>query len=149
MKITKLKKKAAGFTLVELVIVIAIVIVLSVVSVPIYRSYVDKAKMTEGYALLATILSAQKAYFSEHGRFLRYTLDTNYNEVLGVDARGNKYFTWFNAGDNGIGGLYYFEAYAYKPIELQENGTSRLWIQYSITRGAMIREADSWDPSWT
>ena len=59
-----------GFTLVELVITIAIVIILSVVSVPLYRGYVDKAKLSEGYALLGQILSAQKAYFSEYGNFL-------------------------------------------------------------------------------
>ena len=58
-----MKKK--GFTLVELVITIAIVIILSVISVPIYRGYVDKAKWSEAYALLGMIYSAQKNYYSE------------------------------------------------------------------------------------
>ena len=87
-----------GFTLVELVIVIAIVIILSVISVPIYRGYVDKAKMSEGYALQGAILSAQKAYFSEYGHFLKYKsgeLFTGYDSRLGIDARGNKFFTCF------------------------------------------------------
>ena len=101
-------KKQKGFTLVELVITIAIVIILSVVSVPIYRGYMDKAKLSEGYALLGTILSAQKNYFSEYGNFLddgngTPTGSTSWytcNEpILGIDARGNKYFTWFHAGD--------------------------------------------------
>ena len=100
--------KNKGFTLVELVITIAIVIILSVVSVPIYRGYVNKAKMAEGYALLGTLLSAQKAYFSEYGNFFddgsgTPKADTSYytcNEpILGIDARGNKYFTWFNVGE--------------------------------------------------
>ncbi len=58
MKNLRFKERCSnvGFTLVELVIVIAIVIILSVISVPIYRGYVDKAKYAEGYALLGNIL---------------------------------------------------------------------------------------------
>ena len=92
--------RQCGFTLVELVIVIAIVIILSVISVPIYRGYVDKAKWAEGYALLGTILSAQKAYYSEHGNFLAADHSegsfSGYEKVLGIDARGNKYYTSFH-----------------------------------------------------
>ncbi len=98
-----MKTKLKGFTLVELVITIAIVIILSVISVPIYRGYVDKAKMSEGYALLGLILAAQKNYYSEYGIFLddnqssigneRYSYS---EEVLGIDASGNKYYTAFN-----------------------------------------------------
>ena len=82
-------KRSRGFTLVELVITIAIVIILSVISVPIYRGYVDKAKMSEGYALLGQILSAQKNYYSEYGNFLKIS-DTssktysNYEAVLNI-----------------------------------------------------------------
>ncbi len=99
-----MKRKLKGFTLVELVITIAIVIILSVISVPIYRGYVNKAQMSEGYALLGLILSAQKNYYSEYGMFL----DDNFSsspvensftckeEVLGIDASTNKYYTIFN-----------------------------------------------------
>ena len=45
-------KSKKGFTLVELVIVIVIVGILSVISVPIYRGYVDRAMRTEGEVLL-------------------------------------------------------------------------------------------------
>ena len=109
MKKLKIKQKSnrTGFTLVELVIVIAIVIILSVISVPIYRGYVDKAKLAEGYALLGQVLSAQKAYCSEYGYFYKSTYThgpsigyydafcKSYDTVLGIDARGNKYFSTF------------------------------------------------------
>ena len=105
------KRKNDGMpdrNIVELVIVIAIVIILSVISVPIYRGYVDKAKWAEGYSLLGTIISAQKAYYSEYGNFLHesnaaHGASSNWtsNEtVLGVDARGNKYFTLFSVNWN-------------------------------------------------
>ena len=100
MKISKIKKKK-GFTLVELVITIAIIIVLSSISVPIYKNYVWNAKKSEGYMLLATIRDAQLNYRNEHGNFLFFTgtcSKTNNgwtcNEtVLGIDARANKYYS--------------------------------------------------------
>ena len=138
--------RQCGFTLVELVIVIAIVIILSVISVPIYRGYVDKSKMAEGYALLGSILSAQKAYYSQHGNFLRcehsssgrkwYTAN---EEVLGIDARGNKYFTFFYVngwGDNKE--KYLVTAGVTKPEDLQSDGKNRLFLDYNITTGVSI-----------
>ena len=95
------QKRIKGFTLVELVITIAIVIILSVISVPIYRNYTDKAKWAEAYAIAGTLLSAQKSYYAEYGNFLRHADSdgyTSYDHVLGIDARGNKYFTYFHSG---------------------------------------------------
>ena len=135
-----------GFTLVELVITIAIVIILSVISVPIYRGYVDKAKLSEGYALLGVVLSAQKAYYSEYGNFYQdyYSPDngwTTYNSFFGIDARGNKYFTLFQPGP-GSSSTYdiknYFFAYAKLPSEYQIKGSTKLSLVYSITSGATI-----------
>mgnify|MGYP002622193826 CR=1 FL=1 len=135
-------KKLKGFTLVELVITIAIVIILSVISVPIYRGYVDKAKMAEGYALLGTILSAQKAYYSEHGHFywspnnMDYDWSCCYPE-LGIDARGNKYFTVFYSDSNPSSNFNKIGFYAYvkKPEEVKGDEKTRLGFKYNVTLG--------------
>ena len=50
-----------GFTLVELVIVIIIVGILSIISVPVYRGYVEKAMLTEGKTLIGAIGRAELA----------------------------------------------------------------------------------------
>ena len=91
-----MKRKLKGFTLVELVITIAIVIILSLVSAPIYRNYVDKAIAAEGVALLGSLYSAEKAYYAEYGNFYTKTITTSYDQTLGVDARGNKYFSIYS-----------------------------------------------------
>ena len=142
-KLLKFRKNHNGFTLVELVIVIAIVIILSVISVPIYRGYVDKSKMAEGYALLGTILSAQKNYYSEHGNFLEYSASkdqTSYEPALGIDARGNKYFTWFTAA--GVGGIgkskTMFKGWTKIPVELRVDEKAELMLEYNITTGSTI-----------
>ena len=93
----KLKKK--GFTLVELMTVVIIVGILAAIAVPLYRANVKKAMASEGAALLGAVRTAERVYYSEHGK---YTTDKN---ALNVDASGNKYFkdyTIISADENGF-----------------------------------------------
>ena len=106
MKISKIKKKK-GFTLMELVTAIAIVVILTVISAPIYNSYALKGKQVEGYALIGTIRSAQDNYFNEYNNYLRASDSTagsakytNNDTLLGINAKVNSYYTWFNINDN-------------------------------------------------
>ena len=88
--------KIKGFTLPEVVITIAIVGILSLAAVPIYRGYVRKAMSTEGKALLAEIDAAQKIYHARNGSFYEPSgsdKKETHSAKLGVDARTNKYFT--------------------------------------------------------
>ncbi len=135
-----MERKLKGFTLVELVITIAIVIILSVVSVPIYRNYTDKAKKSEAYALQGAILSAQKSYYSEYGNFLKYNSVswTGYDQVLGIDARGNKYFTCFRLWV-GSDPKFNFGIGIQQPIEL---GHSYIHYNYNMTTGATMWEGN-------
>ncbi len=152
MKKENVNLKIKAFTLVELVITIAIVIILSVISVPIYRGYVDKAKYSEGYALLGTVLSAQKAYYNEYGNFYQDPYDWKYtanHDVLGIDVRGNKYFTCFFVwSSNRV--PYYFHVFSMKPEELHTNighefDTTNLILQYNMTKGTCI---NAWKSAW-
>ena len=97
-------KTKKGFTLVELVIVIVIVGILSVISVPIYRGYVEKAIKTEGQVLIGAIARAELAYHVQYGSFApAYYGSYDYN--LDIDARGNKYFYMFET-DPSNGGMF-------------------------------------------
>ena len=96
-------KKYKGFTLVELVIVIVIVGILSVISVPIYRGYVQKAKMTEGQDLVGSIVKAQLAFHVKYGEFRDCGGYVTYDRYIDMDASGNKYFKEFDCWVNGGG----------------------------------------------
>ncbi len=92
-----------GFSLIELVLVISIIMVLSLVSGPIYRNHANKSRQTEGYALLGTIRSAQENYYGEYGYFYYpgscpggYSFTDN-DPVLGIDARMNKFYKMFKS----------------------------------------------------
>ena len=95
-------KKAKGFTLVELVIVIVIVGILAIVAVPIYRGYTRKAMASEGKSLLGSVQTSQKIYYAEWGKFYDLTGTVNYDAVLDVDARANKYFTGYEVNGTAV-----------------------------------------------
>jgi len=61
--------KSHAFTLIELMIVVAIVGFLATVSVPQYFQYQAKARQTEVAVNLASLHTAQQAYYAEHGKY--------------------------------------------------------------------------------
>jgi len=63
------ESRILGFTLIELMIVVAIVAFLSVIAVPNFFKFLAKAKRSEAYMNLASIYTAQKAYWAEHGHY--------------------------------------------------------------------------------
>ena len=66
MKLQTLKlRDQSGFTLVELMIVVAIIGVLSAVAVPNFKKYQAKAKTSEAKVQLAAAYTAQQAFFGD------------------------------------------------------------------------------------
>jgi type IV pilus assembly protein PilE len=55
-------KKMIGFTLVELLIVIAVVSILAVIALPAYSDYVTRAKRADGIAALLKVQVLQEKY---------------------------------------------------------------------------------------
>lgn len=58
-----------GYTLVELMIVIAIIGVLATLAVPSYRTYQQRAYATHAKLMLKEIMNAQLVYYLEHNKF--------------------------------------------------------------------------------
>ena len=61
--------KQSGFTLIELMVVVAIVGVLSAIAIPQYQNYVARAQVAEGFSLLASGKMAVSEYYNENGSF--------------------------------------------------------------------------------
>jgi len=79
-----------AFTLIELMVVVAIIAFLSSIAIPRYFRYYAKAKQVEVAIILASLHTAQQMYWAEHG-----TYSTNLNGVNGVG--------WKPEGYNGGG----------------------------------------------
>lgn len=61
--------KIKGFTLIELMIVIAIIGILSMISIPSLVKFLSKSKRAEAYVNLGSLAMAQKAYWAENGTY--------------------------------------------------------------------------------
>ena len=134
-----MNKKIKGFTLIELVITIAVVIVLSSISVPVYKDHLSKSKLAEGYALLSTIRSAEETYYAEYGNFYwrSYYESTNNDPILNINARTNKYYTWFYVGAEShyVTNSYCFLARVANPTGT-DDGRKYLYLNFNVTTGA-------------
>ncbi|OHX13655.1 pilin [Chromobacterium sphagni] len=65
----KRKQIQQGFTLIELMIVVAIVGILAAIAIPAYQDYTKRARVTEGLALADAAKTAVTEYYSSNNAF--------------------------------------------------------------------------------
>ena len=75
-----------GFTLVELMVVVAIVGVLSVIAIPQYTKFTGRARQSEAKSTLGSILTAERAFAVEKSSF------SGCLAAVGVAPVGNTYY---------------------------------------------------------
>lgn len=72
-----------GFTLIEMLIALAIVGILTAIAVPSYQDSVRKTKRAEGKSLLLDAAQKQEQHFTEHNRYATgITANTPPNDTL-------------------------------------------------------------------
>lgn len=87
-------KNNKGFTLIELMIVVAIIGVLAAIAIPNFLNYQCKAKQSEAKSNLGNIRTSQEAYFAEYDT---YAADlTN----VGFDTKGTARYAYTSVGDS-------------------------------------------------
>jgi type IV pilus assembly protein PilA len=92
-------KKQQGFTLIELMIVVAIIGILAAIAIPAYQDYTIRAQVSEGLNLSGAAKAAVTEYFQDQGAF------PTTNNVAGLEAAANiagKYVASVGVSGNGI-----------------------------------------------
>jgi type IV pilus assembly protein PilE len=86
-----LPARARGFTLMELMIAVAIVAILATIALPSYRQYVLRANRTVAKAALSEVVSRQASYYSEAKRYaLKFSkIGWAQDDTLYLDREGN------------------------------------------------------------
>lgn len=77
-------KKQKGFTLIELMIVVAIIGVLSAIAVPAYQNYVTRSEAASGLATIKSLMTTAELFYQENG-----TASAASVADLGVTATSN------------------------------------------------------------
>lgn len=93
------RNKQGGFTLIELMIVIAIVGVLAMFAVPQYRDYLIRTKVVDGLNLAAPAKMAVSEAISTKGDVAIDKAKTGYTFTPSADVKN---VTGIEIGDNGV-----------------------------------------------
>jgi type IV pilus assembly protein PilA len=94
-----MRKNQWGFTLIELMIVVAIIGILAAIAIPMYLDYTTRSQVAEGLTVAGGAKSAVTEFYQDRG-----TYPAN-NAEAGLDAPGNitgKYVTSISADNSGV-----------------------------------------------
>lgn len=78
---TSTSRSQRGFTLIEIMIVVAIVAILAAVAYPSYTDYVLRSHRSEGQALLADAAARQERYFVQNNTYADTTTKLGYGSA--------------------------------------------------------------------
>lgn len=94
-----MKNMQKGFTLIELMIVVAIIAILAAIAIPAYQNYLIRAQVSEGAVLTDGAKTALSEYYSNHGSFATTAASVGLPSAASITG---KYVASVDVGTAGI-----------------------------------------------
>ncbi len=92
-------RRPSGFTLIELMITVAVIAVLAAIALPSYQSYIQGARRVDGQASLQRILLEQEKWRSNHSTYASNLSDLGISSSTSAEG----YYTITLSGASGTG----------------------------------------------
>jgi len=143
----KLHVRKGGFTLIELMIVVAIIGILAAIAIPNFLRFQLKAKTSEGKTNLAAIRTSEQSFYSEYGRYVSSTgagpaltavgsaktgfVSTAGFTTLGWSPEGQVYFS-YAVGSDVLGTGFLATAQA----DINANNVDQTWAYNRLGAGS-------------
>ena len=86
-------RRSGGFTLAEIMIVLAIVGILASIAYPGYASYIARSRRIEGQMALLDILQQQERHYALHNTYVAFSAES--------DDPAAQRFKWWSGGEAG------------------------------------------------
>lgn len=160
-KVKKLHTRRGGFTLIELMIVVAIIGILAAIAIPNFIRFQLKAKSAEGKTNLAAIRTAEESYFAEYGGYVsadpsppavadnnktNFTNGTNLGfDTVGWEPEGQVYFNYSVATNGPTNDRFTAAAHA----DIDADGAPQYWGYKKCSNGTCEDGRAHSDPGGT
>ena len=106
-------KRQSGFSLVEIMVVVAIIVVVTAIALPSYRDYIIKSRLTEAFSSLASAHASAEQFWSNNRTYAGFSTATglpantaNFTFVLSNDTASTFTITATAAADPISGAVY-------------------------------------------
>lgn len=132
-------KLARGFTVIEILITVAIIAILVAVALPSYQEYVLRGKITEATSMLSDLRLRAEKFYADNRTYV------GFNQT----APGARYFTY--ACDDGAGGAVAQNLFRCTATGVAAQGMSgfEYTINQSNARGSTFTSRPGWVNSTT
>ncbi|MBR4986476.1 MAG: prepilin-type N-terminal cleavage/methylation domain-containing protein [Proteobacteria bacterium] len=131
----------SGFTLIEMMVVVAIIAILATVAVPAYRGYITEAARAEAAATLADISAKEEAYRGSWGNYV-LTSD-GYPTILNPNDKGiqpvtnnsgwiSLGYSWHSDAQGGLFGGPVYYRYRVISTNINEPGRINFGANYTV-----------------